>query len=641
MSLCTSWKKIIILICVRGWHQIGWKETKHWADVETTQQRSRFGRTNIFLGSCAFGLHSTTMRNKQRYCGQPQNHAWITNFRKRNWKNTILQKSSHFFVVYVWPWLVMQRNVWNDIVSWRTRRLNNSTKCLLHASMTTTSKEEELKSVGELSTVRSQIVLKCLFETCWTTREQTCMIDHHTCEYKTVLPCGKHCQTMQTGTVSWLRFCKRPWRLKIHFWRNIVRFWMSYVCSNELDVQETNCCFSQFNRIWNHLSGHGTEIGWFARSGTVGSNDFCSWKCFSCFRLTGILRVTITNTTSLVTKSMWWKTLIPFLQMSNPRVKKLCCVCLRTMKLKSRWLLKAEVLQWDTSPEPTDLLLIGCSLESIWTPKIQIKHIDTKNQLADTLTQRKCHTQWIESSFVFENEPFQFHSLSKVLSERTKKSSSEGRITAQSKSMMNLVSRFSERTPDVLASIASESLEKTRHQSQQPLRSWNEQHQRTGRLVSDAWSSNYSVECSRKMVLSRGNLMNWWKKERDLFMNNHPLCSQSTRTDSLSMTMIWSLTPTQIIHVVIIQIILAQGEWLNTEEAKTILKKCNTRQQQTFINMRNVYVFDIGSIWIPGKEKLRNCAFHQKYKKRSRNGTDVRHIWKVDNRTIRWDLRDK
>ena len=36
MSLCTSWKRII-LICVCGWHKIGWKETKHWSDVESTQ----------------------------------------------------------------------------------------------------------------------------------------------------------------------------------------------------------------------------------------------------------------------------------------------------------------------------------------------------------------------------------------------------------------------------------------------------------------------------------------------------------------------------------------------------------------------------------------------------------------------------
>ena len=39
-------------------------------------------------------------------------------------------------------WLVMQRSVWNDIESWQTRRLSNSTKYPLHASMTTTLKRK-------------------------------------------------------------------------------------------------------------------------------------------------------------------------------------------------------------------------------------------------------------------------------------------------------------------------------------------------------------------------------------------------------------------------------------------------------------------------------------------------------------------
>ena len=58
---------------------------------------------------------------------------------------------------------------------------------------------------------------------------------------------------MQTGTFSrlWLRW--RSWGLKIHFGRNIVRFWKSYICSNQLDVQGTNFSFTQFNRIRNHL----------------------------------------------------------------------------------------------------------------------------------------------------------------------------------------------------------------------------------------------------------------------------------------------------------------------------------------------------------------------------------------------------
>ena len=40
-------------------------------------------------------------------------------------------------------WWVMQRNVWNDIVSWLIRLHSNSTKYLLHASMTTTSKKKK------------------------------------------------------------------------------------------------------------------------------------------------------------------------------------------------------------------------------------------------------------------------------------------------------------------------------------------------------------------------------------------------------------------------------------------------------------------------------------------------------------------
>ena len=75
---------------------------------------------------------------------------------------TIPSKSS-YFLHGLMIWLVMQESVWNDIVSWRTRRLSNSTKYLRHASMTTTSKEEETKSVGELSNACSQIVLKCLY----------------------------------------------------------------------------------------------------------------------------------------------------------------------------------------------------------------------------------------------------------------------------------------------------------------------------------------------------------------------------------------------------------------------------------------------------------------------------------------------
>ena len=85
-----------------------------------------------------------------------------------------------------------------------------------------------------------------------------------------------------------------------------------------------------------------------------------------------------------------------------------------------------------------------------------------------------------------------FAKCSEVMSKRTKKDAGEERVTAKSKPMMNLVSRCSERTPDVLASTASESPGKTRYESQISLSSWNEQHQRTLRPVLDACSSSDS-----------------------------------------------------------------------------------------------------------------------------------------------------
>ena len=79
-----------------------------------------------------------------------------------------------------------------------------------------------------------------------------------------------------------------------------------------------------------------------------------------------------------------------------------------------------------------------------------------------------------------------------VMSKRTQKDAGEERVTAKSKPMMNLVSRCSERNPNVLASTASDSTVKTRCESQIPLSSWTEQQPRTVRPVKDACSSSYS-----------------------------------------------------------------------------------------------------------------------------------------------------
>ena len=137
-----------------------------------------------------------------------------------------------------------------------------------------------------------------------------------------------------------------------------------------------------------------------------------------------------------------------------------------------------------------DLLFDRINLD----PKIQIKYIDTKNQLADILTKGNfTRDEWNHLLCLFNISLFSSINCSVVMSKRTQKDSGEERVTAKSKPMMNLVSRYSVRDPNVLASTASESPGKTKSESQKvPLISLNEQQTRTGRLVMGAGSANYS-----------------------------------------------------------------------------------------------------------------------------------------------------
>ena len=116
--------KRVILICVSGWLKIGWKETKHQSDVEITQHRSRVGRTNIFPWTCIFGMYSKTMWNKQRYCGQLQNHVWIANFSGWKRRASILWESEYLFVVL---WYGGSRKEMCGAILWVTKQDDSTT----------------------------------------------------------------------------------------------------------------------------------------------------------------------------------------------------------------------------------------------------------------------------------------------------------------------------------------------------------------------------------------------------------------------------------------------------------------------------------------------------------------------------------
>ena len=116
-------------------------------------------------------------------------------------------------------------------------------------------------------------------------------------------------------------------------------------------------------------------------------------------------------------------------------------------------------------PGPTELRLIGCSIESTWTQKSKSSTIDTKNQLADILTKVNCtRDEWNHLLCLFNISHFSSTVCSEVMSKRTQKDSGEERVTAKSRPMMSLIAR----APSNLSSSTSESLGKRSYGNEDP-----------------------------------------------------------------------------------------------------------------------------------------------------------------------------
>ena len=85
-------------------------------------------------------------------------------------------------------------------------------------------------------------------------------------------------------------------------------------------------------------------------------------------------------------------------------------------------------------------------------PKIQIKYIDTKNQLADILTKGNfTRDEWNRLLCFFNISHFSSTICSAAMAKRSQKDSGEERVTAKSRLMMNLIAR----TPSFLSSSTS------------------------------------------------------------------------------------------------------------------------------------------------------------------------------------------
>ena len=100
-------------------------------------------------------------------------------------------------------------------------------------------------------------------------------------------------------------------------------------------------------------------------------------------------------------------------------------------------------------------------------PKIQIKYIDTKNQLADILTKGNfTRDEWNHLLTLFNISHFSSTSCIIAMAKRAQQESGEGRVTAKSRPMMNLTAR----TPSFVFSSASSNPGRTSHGYQDPER---------------------------------------------------------------------------------------------------------------------------------------------------------------------------
>ena len=139
-------------------------------------------------------------------------------------------------------------------------------------------------------------------------------------------------------------------------------------------------------------------------------------------------------------------------------------------------------------PELIELLLIGCLIGLILTQKIQIKYIDTKNQLADMLTKGNfTRDEWNHLLTLFNISHLSSTSCIAAMAKRAQQDSGEGRVTAKSRPMMNLTAR----TPSFVSSSASSNPARTSCGYQDPERSVLDD--RTGQPVETS-RSDYSQE---------------------------------------------------------------------------------------------------------------------------------------------------
>ena len=173
--------------------------------------------------------------------------------------------------------------------------------------------------------------------------------------------------------------------------------------------------------------------------------------------------------------------------------------------------------------------------------KIQIKYIDTKNQLADILTKGSfTRDEWNHLLTLFNISHFSSTVCSETMAKRSQQDSGEERrVTAKSRPMMNLIAR----TPSHVSSSTSVSPGKVSYGSQDPWSSVAKKEERSWRLdigtdqlkacdpyYQEQFMENFSSASCSKWDDDRAWSSQEWKTDVETY-------ERSARPDQISWTM--------------------------------------------------------------------------------------------------------
>ena len=296
---------------------------------------------------------------------------------------------------------------------------------------------------------------------------------------RTILSCGKHCTTMQIRTVSGLWFCRRPIRFKINIRWILVHIWKWYI--------RTKSWMCKKQTSVSHSSTDAEILSLDAGLRTDGIPALDLWDLvFEVFHSSpnqtkeskgrvqrNLLRDTPSN------KHTHNRTKTPnqhdSLEMSN----------LDFVSSNAKSSQVGAMLYIFEDNEAVIKIIIKGRSSTMWhvsrthrvaldwlsdrinlDPKISIKYVDTKHQLADMLAKDFTRDEWNNLLHLFNishfssiccSQNFSSTSFPETMAKRMQEEKGEERIVAKSKPTLNLVSHAATSSSTVQSPIASKS----------------------------------------------------------------------------------------------------------------------------------------------------------------------------------------